>query len=30
VSRSNRSVQDLFMRTSVIYDWSPRLAEPGE
>ena len=24
VSRENRSVQDLVLRTSVIYDWQPR------
>lgn len=24
VSRENRSAQDLFLRTSVIYDWQPR------
>lgn len=23
VSRANRSVQDVIMRTSVVYDWSP-------
>lgn len=29
VSRENRSVQDLVMRTSVIYDWKPRVREPA-
>ena len=24
VSRSNRSIQDVVLRTSVIYDWTPR------
>lgn len=24
VSRANRSVQDVLLRTSVIYDWAPR------
>ncbi len=28
-SRQNRSVQDTFLRTSVIYDWQPRNA-PAE
>jgi uncharacterized RDD family membrane protein YckC len=28
VSRENRSVQDLVLRTSVIYDWRPRVREP--
>jgi uncharacterized RDD family membrane protein YckC len=27
VSRENRSVQDLVLRTSVIYDWRPRTHE---
>jgi uncharacterized RDD family membrane protein YckC len=27
VSRENRSVQDLILRTSVIYDWRPRTRE---
>jgi uncharacterized RDD family membrane protein YckC len=27
VSRENRSVQDLILRTSVIYDWRPRARE---
>jgi uncharacterized RDD family membrane protein YckC len=27
VSRENRSVQDLILRTSVIYDWAPRTRE---
>jgi uncharacterized RDD family membrane protein YckC len=26
VSRQNRSVQDVVMRTSVIYDWQPKAA----
>jgi uncharacterized RDD family membrane protein YckC len=29
VSRENRSVQDLVLRTSVIYDWRPRVREPA-
>jgi uncharacterized RDD family membrane protein YckC len=32
VSRSRRSVQDVLLRTSVIYDWTPRaspMATPG-
>lgn len=27
ISSSNRSVQDLLLRTSVIYDWTPRTKE---
>ncbi len=30
VSGENRSVQDLVLRTSVIYDWTKRPAAPGE
>lgn len=26
VSRENRSVQDVVLRTSVVYDWQPRVA----
>jgi uncharacterized RDD family membrane protein YckC len=26
VSRGNRSVQDVLLRTSVVYDWQPRAA----
>ncbi|MFC4787203.1 RDD family protein [Nocardioides sp. MAHUQ-72] len=26
VSRDNRSVQDLFLGTAVVYDWQPRVA----
>ncbi len=29
ISRENRSVQDLVLRTSVIYDWRPRVREPS-
>jgi uncharacterized RDD family membrane protein YckC len=29
VSRENRSVQDMVLRTSVVYDWKPRGAEGG-
>jgi uncharacterized RDD family membrane protein YckC len=29
VSRENRSAQDVFLRTSVVYDWQPRGASPG-
>jgi uncharacterized RDD family membrane protein YckC len=29
VSRENRSIQDLVLRTSVIYDWRPRAREPS-
>lgn len=28
-SRANRSVQDVLLRTSVIYDWQPRSPWPG-
>jgi uncharacterized RDD family membrane protein YckC len=28
VSGQNRSLQDLFLRTSVIYDWDVRLLRP--
>lgn len=29
VSRENRSVQDIVLRTSVIYDWQPRGTQPA-
>jgi uncharacterized RDD family membrane protein YckC len=29
VSRENRSIQDLVLRTSVLYDWRPRVREPS-
>lgn len=29
ISREHRSVQDLVLRTSVIYDWRPRVREPA-
>jgi uncharacterized RDD family membrane protein YckC len=29
VSREHRSLQDLVLRTSVIYDWRPRVREPS-
>ena len=29
VSRQNRSLQDVVLRTSVIYDWQPRAASSG-
>jgi uncharacterized RDD family membrane protein YckC len=29
VSRENRSVQDMVLRTSVIYDWQPRVDAHG-
>jgi len=29
VSRESRSIQDVVMRTSVVYDWQPRLREPA-
>lgn len=29
VSRERRSIQDLVLRTSVIYDWRPRVREPA-
>lgn len=29
ISPSNRSLQDTVLRTSVIYDWTTRLREPG-
>lgn len=28
VSRENRSVQDMVLRTSVIYDWQPKAPQP--
>jgi hypothetical protein len=30
VSRENRSAQDVLLRTSVVYDWQPRGAGPGD
>lgn len=30
VSRENRSVQDLVLRTSVVYDWQPRLPSASQ
>jgi hypothetical protein len=29
VSSQSRSVQDLFLRTSVVYDWQPRNGKPA-
>lgn len=29
VSSQSRSLQDLFLRTSVVYDWQPRNGKPG-
>jgi uncharacterized RDD family membrane protein YckC len=29
VSRSNRSIQDIVLRTSVVYAWTPRVASVG-
>ena len=30
VSRENRSVQDVLLRTSVVHDWSVHLTDPGD
>lgn len=29
VNRENRSLQDIVLRTSVIYDWQPRVGHPA-
>lgn len=29
VSHANRSVQDVVLRTSVVYDWNPHVARPA-